>query len=119
MTLASAIAIAVVSCLLHEAAHAGCAAVLGSQVKRIGISRIGLYVVRSRIPGRWRETVAGLAGPALNLTLALLWLNNIPALHQAGWINAVLGVVNLLPLPHSDGLRVLALWRTAPSGGLP
>jgi hypothetical protein len=48
-----------------------------------------------------------MSGPSVNLLLALLWLSPIPLLHIVGWVNAYLGVFNLLS-PKSDGWQ---LWR--------
>jgi len=78
---------------------------------------------------RWGDAIVALAGPAVNLVLAIVLLTlagvvtamvGLEALgatageraytflHIGGWINLVLLVLNLLPIPPLDGSRVLA-----------
>ena len=82
-------------------------------------------------PGRFRnrrygDVLVSLAGPAMNILLSLaaltalsLWLRFGPAaqpLHEnvttflwtGGWLNIVLALLNLLPIPPLDGSRILA-----------
>ena len=49
-------------------------------------------------------------GPMVNLLLALVWWH----LGDCGWVNLVIGMVNLAPFPNSDGLRVYGLWKGWP-----
>jgi len=80
---------------------------------------------------RWGEAIVAIAGPAMNLALALLcltiaglldglatppagvedpaWLSNSSMfLLVGGWINIVLFILNLVPVPPLDGSRILA-----------
>ncbi len=82
-------------------------------------------------PGRFRnrrygDVLVSLAGPAMNIILSLaaltglsLWLRFGPTaqpLHEnvttflwtGGWLNIVLALLNLLPIPPLDGSRILA-----------
>lgn len=82
-------------------------------------------------PGRFRnrrygDVLVSLAGPAMNILLSLaaltgmsLWLRFGPTaqpmrenvatfLWTGGWLNIVLALLNLLPIPPLDGSRILA-----------
>jgi Zn-dependent protease len=95
------------SLVLHESAHLAMAYLAGVRVKHIGISWKGPYIVReSGTP--IQNTFISLAGPGINLVLCLLFW------HLSGtfaWVNGFLAVINLLPVPSSDGLRVYRIWR--------
>jgi Zn-dependent protease len=79
----------------------------GVKVKHIGLSWKGPYIVRE--PGTpMQNTIISLAGPGINLIFcALCWRS----LGMFAWVNGLLGVLNLLPVPASDGLRVYRIWR--------
>lgn len=88
--------------VLHEIGHICVAQGLGLKVKDVGICWKGMYTVRESGPPEVNLQVA-LAGPLTNLALVALW----PAAPILGLANLVCGVCNLLPIPGSDGLRVL------------
>jgi Zn-dependent protease len=97
----------VVSLVLHESAHLAIAYLTGVRVKHIGLSWKGPYIVRE--PGTpVQNTFISLAGPGINLVLCVLcW-------HLWGtfsWVNGSLALLNLLPVPSSDGLRVYRIWK--------
>ncbi len=96
-----------VALLLHECAHLAAAYLTRVPVKRVGLSWKGPYVVRE--PGTpVQNTIISLAGPGMNLIFcALCWRS----LGMFAWVNLLLGVLNLLPVPASDGLRVYRIWR--------
>lgn len=72
-------------------------------VKKVGIRWMGVYIQRTRTTG-WPEVAICLAGPAMNLTLALaFWEVN----EWFALCNLVLGLVNLLPIANSDGSHAL------------
>ena len=85
--------------IAHEAGHIAAAWFFHVRVKGLGISWLGPYTRRERTRG-WREVLICLAGPAVNLALAMLAWNRWRMF--AEW-NLVLGVVNLLPISNSDG----------------
>jgi Zn-dependent protease len=99
-----------VSLLLHESAHLVTAYLAGVRVKHIGLSWKGPYIVRE--PGTpVQNTFISLAGPGINLVLCVLCWH----LSQTfAWVNGFLALMNLLPVPLSDGLRVYRIWRRRP-----
>src|ERR1035441_3264617 len=94
------------SLLLHEAGHMIAATLLRVQVLEFGLKLGGAYVRRAQAPRRREEILIAASGPLMNL-LIVVPLIFVPRLgYQLALCNLVLGVVNLLPLPSSDGLRL-------------
>jgi stage IV sporulation protein FB len=91
--------------LLHEFGHIAAALLCGVKVKRVGLSKTGLYTVREPGP-RWANLCVSLAGPLFNLLLAVAMRDISPSF---AWVNLIACLYNLLPIPHSDGRRILAL----------
>jgi len=91
--------------LLHECAHIVMALLCGVRIKRVGLSRTGLYTVREAGP-KWANVSISLAGPLFNLLLAVSLRELAPTF---AWVNLIACVYNLLPIPNSDGRRVLAI----------
>lgn len=69
-------------------------------------------------PGRWSEAAVAVAGPASNITLALIFglllrvsISNNPAFIQITsvivFINILLAIFNLVPIPPLDGSKLL------------
>jgi Zn-dependent protease len=102
--------------VLHELAHVIAARMQGLDIKRAGIAWKGPYIVREA-GTRWQNFRVCLAGPVVNLLLALVCRHVAPGFALC---NLVLGGFNLLPIPGSDGARA---WRLLPrpegSGGRP
>jgi len=101
----------VVSLLLHETGHMLMAAALGVQVKEFGLSLFGAYIRRAYATSRHDEILIALAGPLASLALAGLLLPMPGIAHQVGLCNMAVGFINLLPIPASDGLRILKTLR--------
>ena len=76
----------------------------GINVKRIGISGKGMYIVRESGPPVPNLFIT-LAGPLANLLTACAW----PISHELALVNLIFGLTNLLPIPGSDGTRALIL----------
>jgi len=97
----------VASLLLHEVGHMLAAAMLGVPVREFGLCLGGAYNRRAFAQSRLDEVLISAAGPLMNLFLALtvVFLPQIGI--QLAICNLTLCVVNLLPLPSSDGLRIL------------
>jgi stage IV sporulation protein FB len=91
--------------LLHEFGHIAAALMCGVKVKKVGLSRTGLYTVREPGP-KWANLCVSLAGPLFNLALAIAMRDILPGF---AWVNLIACLYNLLPIPHSDGRRILAL----------
>jgi Zn-dependent protease len=107
-TIATAIANAILAVGLHELAHVAAASAIGVRVYQVGMSWRGPFIRRD--PGTTGQNLAiTLAGPGINLLLALVWRHINPGFALN---NFVLGICNLLPFPSSDGLRALSLLNT-------
>lgn len=91
--------------ILHECGHIGTAFLCGVKVKKVGFSRRGLYTVREAGP-KWSNVIISAAGPLVNLLLAIALWNTLTIFAE---VNLVACIFNLLPIPHSDGTRILAL----------
>jgi Zn-dependent protease len=101
----------VASLLLHEAGHIFAATFLGVRVHEFGLSMAGAYIRRAHASSPQDEVFIATAGPLMNFCL-ILPLSFVPVLgHQLALCNLALGLVNLLPLPSSDGLRILRALR--------
>ena len=106
MTLNDGLAIlSVIAC--HEAGHAAAALALGYRVRpfaRIYAAGIAVVVPDTGLPPAHDLTIA-LAGPAASFALTAATMTSQPVL--AG-LSAIVGLLNLVPLPGSDGMRA---WR--------
>jgi stage IV sporulation protein FB len=101
----------VASLLLHEVGHMTAAIALGVPVHEFGLCLYGAYTRRARSGSRRKETLIAFSGPLVNLLLAFpcLYLPRIGV--QLAFCNLAMFVVNLAPLPSSDGLRIArAIW---------
>lgn len=91
----------VVALIAHELGHIAVTLACGLRVTGAGISRKGLYIRRQK--GTPKQNIAvALGGPLANLMLVftgggVIWIT----------VNLVLVLVNLLPIPDSDGQHVL------------
>lgn len=91
---------------LHEAGHICASLVVGVRVKRVGMGWKGMYTVREAGPPEKNATIS-LAGPLTNLALMAFW----PWLPIFGLANFCCGACNLVPIPGSDGKRILKCLR--------
>ena len=106
------LALAVASLLAHEGAHALAARRLGLRVYDIRIGPLGGMARMEGVSHRPSiELRVAAAGPAINLTLAGLFLLVPGHIGTGGMlINLVFGLGNLLPAFPLDGGRMLRAW---------
>jgi Zn-dependent protease len=104
------------SLLLHEIGHMLAAITLRVPVREFGMSLTGAYNRRAYASSCLDEILISAAGPLVNLLLVLPLLY-IPVIGmKLAYCNLGLCVVNLLPLPSSDGLRILrTMWANRPA----
>lgn len=101
---------------LHEMAHVTAAQALKVKVHQIGMSWKGPYIRRESGTAA-QNLVITLAGPVMNLWLALLFHSISP---NFALCNLAIGATNLMPIPASDGSRAVHLMKTLVSfGGMP
>jgi Zn-dependent protease len=104
-------ALLIASLLLHEVGHMLAATALRVPVREFGLRLGGAYNRRAYATRRRDELIISVSGPLMNffLVVPLLFVPRLGA--QLAVCNLLLCVVNLLPLPSSDGLRILrTLW---------
>lgn len=97
---------AAAACAAHELGHLGAISLLGGDVKLIRLTVIGAEMVLARPLGYWQEGLCALAGPGMNLLLALISCEFERGLVFAG-LNLALALFNLLPVGRLDGGRAL------------
>jgi Zn-dependent protease len=95
-----------VAMAFHETSHIVAALALGIRVKKVGLAWKGMFTVRDVGPPN-KNLLISLAGPLMNLALVLCW-HWLPTF---GLANLVCGVVNLLPIQGSDGIRIQRCWQ--------
>ncbi|MER3399973.1 MAG: hypothetical protein C4313_02375 [Thermoflexus sp.] len=104
--------------LIHELGHLLAARLLGLPVTEVVLWPLGGFTMIRLPPARFgAELIIALAGPGVNLLLAagIHLLGIAPdadgitseALRAAGWVNALLGLFNLMPVFPMDGGRIL------------
>lgn len=99
----------VLAAVCHELGHLAALALLGAGVERLRLTALGAELwADTRRLSYGRELVCTLAGPGVNLTLALLLARQAGDYLLAG-ASLLQGLYNLLPLPGLDGGRALYL----------
>jgi Zn-dependent protease len=105
MQLQDALISSLAAMLLHEMAHVAVALALKVKVHQVGMNWSGPYIRREC--GTAKQNLAiTLAGPGVNLWLALLFHRISP---NFALCNLIIGITNLLPISASDGSRALRL----------
>jgi len=105
------------SLLLHEVGHMLTAILLRVPVREFGMCWSGAYNRRAYARRRRDEVLISAAGPLMNLLLMVPLLYLPVAGTKVALCNLLLCVVNLLPLPSSDGMRILRTMRASRSAG--
>lgn len=100
-------ALVILCLLLHEVGHMLAAVALGVPVREFGLCGRGAYTRRAHSGRRRTEILISFSGPLMNLCLALPSYY-LPVIgKQLALYNLILCIVNLLPIPSSDGQRIL------------
>ena len=101
----------IASLLLHEVGHMWMATMFHVPVHEFGLRLAGAYNRRSYATRRRDEILISAAGPLMNLALVVpsLFLPRLGA--QLALCNLLLMLCNLLPIPSSDGRRILRMVR--------
>jgi Zn-dependent protease len=109
----------IASLLLHEVGHILAAVALGVPVREFGLCWRGAFTRRAYSGRRPTEILISFAGPLTNLFLAFP-LYYLPVIgNQLALCNLMLCIVNLLPIPSSDGLRILRNIRGSAAASAP
>ncbi len=98
--------LALLACVLHELGHYAAIRALGGAVRRLRLTAVGAELELSGPLSCTRECLAALAGPGVNLLLALLACRQAGGALFAG-LNLALACLNLLPVRGLDGGRAL------------
>src|SRR5579862_1146329 len=93
--------------VIHELAHVAAASFFAVPIHGVGITFKGAYTFRNYARRRMHDVMIAAAGPLANLLLMYLsfWVPKI-GIFLAEW-NCGIAVMNLLPLPGTDGFRIL------------
>lgn len=97
---------AMLACVCHELGHCVVIRRLGGQVDGVRLTAVGAEMVLRRPMGYWQEGLAALAGPGVNLLLALVFSSWRGGAVFAG-LNLVLACFNMMPVGRLDGGRAL------------
>ncbi|MBD5149848.1 MAG: peptidase M50 [Oscillibacter sp.] len=101
--------LALLSALCHEAGHLAALWLAGARVEKVRLTAFGAEIrADTRRLSYPREIACTLAGPAVNLLLALAFAR-LGGNYVAAGANLLLGCFNLLPVPALDGGRALHL----------
>lgn len=97
---------ALVACVAHELGHVFLLRLMGEDIRSIRFTAVGAELVLPHPLGYWQEGLSALAGPGVNLILALVFCNYTDTLTFSG-LNLALALFNLLPVGRLDGGRAV------------
>lgn len=98
-----------VAALCHELGHLAALWLVGTRVEEIYFTAFGAEIrADTRYLPYWQEILCVLAGPLVNLALAVI-LSRFMGCYLLAGASLLQGVFNLLPLPGQDGAHILHL----------
>ena len=108
-------AIALIACLVfHEYGHIRAMKYFGMKTKGIYLIPFlgGAAVTEDKINTRWQDVAISMMGPCFGLFLSLIliviyWITDMPFFAGVAVFNALLNIINLLPVLPLDGGHVL------------
>lgn len=102
---------ALMAAVMHELAHLSCFLYFGQTPKKVDFNALGMRISRGQDTNLslGQEAVASLAGPFINIFIALLTLSTskVEWASRATAINLSLAIFNLLPVFELDGGRAI------------
>ncbi len=102
---------ALAACVVHELAHIVTLYAVGGQMGKLRLTVFGAEITgasRKKL-SYGGEVLSVLAGPGVNLLLALITARAGERWYLFSGLNLCLGIFNLLPVPGLDGGRVMRL----------
>lgn len=102
---------AVLACGLHEVAHVLAFRAAGGRISLLRLTMFGAELAGEDRAGLsyGGELLAVLAGPGINLLLAMVGARGGERYYLFAGLNLCLGLFNLLPLPGLDGGRAIGI----------
>jgi membrane-associated protease RseP (regulator of RpoE activity) len=100
-------ALVIISLVVHEAGHLLAARLCGVRVKAIGLSVKGAYLRRKDSKRAGTELVIAICGPIASILMFLILQGDLPVFHYVAQLNLVVALSNLLPIPSTDGARIV------------
>jgi stage IV sporulation protein FB len=100
-------ALVIISLLIHEAGHLLAARLCGVRVKAIGLCVKGAYLRRKDSKRAGTELVIAICGPIASILMFLILQGDLPVVHYVAQLNLVVALSNLLPIPSTDGARIV------------